>query len=508
MESSGSAAGTRERAEPEAESLEAAVELRRTSFGSVTGTPGLAEAAEVLRRAGVHDGQPFVLGPDGSYDLQLNRFFRELDEWGVRSQNGIAAYSSDVMLFCRFLHESRGGKTIWESDSADLAAYKTARLRIEGPHQVSVGTWRRSVAALDKWVKWAVYEGLLEREPFRYVDKSVMTPHGLKQVRVNVLQEPDAQAEPLRFVAFEDYLLWRDVGLRGELPDGQPDPSWRGRNGERNAMFADLLVYTGMRLGEAAGLLVPEVPPLAGTRVIGDLHLSPAVTKRRKARTVYVNRRTLQNLHHYIDIERDELVRRRQAQGVYSGVEHSIGVRRTGRHAVTLHDGGRGWSYSTIEWEARQRLMRVDTAGRAVGPLWLWLGEDGQPLQRSTWQSAFRRANLRCARFDIPIEIHPHSLRHVFAVQMLGLLLRQTIRALGMREDRRLSHAEIKRLLIGNPMRRLQLLLGHSQESTVYTYLDVLDEAQEIVLSALAEWDTQAAALEQVKAGAQPEAVA
>jgi integrase len=207
---------------------------------------------------------------------------------------------------------------------------------------VSVGTWRRSVAALDKWVKWAVYEGLLEREPFRYVDKTVMTPHGLKRVRVNVLQEPDAQAEPLRFVAFEDYLLWRDVGLRGELPDGRPDPSWRGRNGERNAIFADLLVYTGMRLSEAACLLVPEVPPLAGTRVIGDLHLSPAVTKRRKARTVYVNRRSLQNLHHYIDIERDELVRRRQAQGVYAGVEHSIGARRTGRQAVTLHDGGRG----------------------------------------------------------------------------------------------------------------------------------------------------------------------
>ena len=53
----------------------------------------------------------------------------------------------------------------------------------------------------------------------------------------------------------------------------------------------------------------------------------------------------------------------------------------------------------------------------------------------------------------------------------------------------------MKRLLVGNPLRRLQLLLGHAQEATVYTYLDVLDEAQEIVASALARWDAQAGAL-------------
>jgi len=79
---------------------------------------------------------------------------------------------------------------------------------------------------------------------------------------------------------------------------------------------------------------------------------------------------------------------------------------------------------------------------------------------------------------------------------MLGLLLRQTVRALGQREDRRLTRDEVKRLLIGNPMRKLQLLMGHSDESTVYTYLDVLDEAQEIVLTALAEWDAQAMAFD------------
>ncbi|MFI9629650.1 hypothetical protein [Streptomyces sp. NPDC052042] len=78
---------------------------------------------------------------------------------------------------------------------------------------------------------------------------------------------------------------------------------------------------------------------------------------------------------------------------------------------------------------------------------------------------------------------------------MLGLLLRQ-VRALGRPLDGPLSRAELRRLLIGNPMRILQLLLGHAREATVYVCLDVLDEAQEIVLAALAEWDAQSMALE------------
>ncbi|WP_336215996.1 hypothetical protein [Nonomuraea sp. LPB2021202275-12-8] len=212
--------------------------------------------------------------------------------------------------------------------------------------------------------------------------------------------------------------------------------------------------------------------------------------------------RVLRALHHYIEIERDELVQRRRAQGTFTRCADALMVRRAGRHALFL-EGRRGsWSYSKITIEERRRLVRAGEPGDAGEPLWLWLGDDGQPLRASTWQSAFLRANERCAKFELGLEFHPHMLRHVYAVHMLGLLLRQTVRALGQREDRRLTSAEVKRLLIGNPIRKLQMLLGHAQESTVYLYLDVLDEAQEIVLAALAEWDAQVAVLEQVKANA------
>nr|WP_237547716.1 site-specific integrase [Streptomyces sp. SID5476] len=142
---------------------------------------------------------------DGSYDLQLNRFLRELPSWGVRAENSVLGYARDVMLCVRFLETSRHGKPIWVCDGDDLRAYKRVRLWCGGPGAVSVGTWNRSVAALDKWVAWSLDAGLLKRAPFRYVDKAVMTPAGPRRVHVNAEMEQDPEDEPLRFVSFEDY---------------------------------------------------------------------------------------------------------------------------------------------------------------------------------------------------------------------------------------------------------------------------------------------------------------
>ena len=206
----------------------------------------------------------------------------------------------------------------------------------------------------------------------------------------------------------------------------------------------------------------------------------------------------LRDLHHYVDIERDELVERRRAAGAYGCTDAWMGVRSAGKTALTLVEDGRSRPYSRVTIEERQRLCRVGDDGPG-GPLWLWLGEDGLPLSRSTWQAVFRRANERCARFGLDLVVHPHALRHTFAVHMLGLLLRQTVRALRMEPGETLMSQQVKRLLVGDPLRKLQLLLGHRQRETVFVYLDVLDEAQEIVLSALREWDEQAEALSRVR---------
>ena len=63
-----------------------------------------------------------------------------------------------------------------------------------------------------------------------------------------------ARRGDLRFVGLDHFLSFRDVGLRGRQLDGCEDAAWSGRHGERNALFAELLVTTGLRLEEAKSL--------------------------------------------------------------------------------------------------------------------------------------------------------------------------------------------------------------------------------------------------------------
>jgi hypothetical protein len=211
-------------------------------------------------------------------------------------------------------------------------------------------------------------------------------------------------------------------------------------------------------------------------------------------------------LDRYARIERGELVARLSAAGSYSAGGQAMAVGRAGRTGVSLADGG-AVPYGRLGPDARRHLLLVTPDGEVAGPLALWLSADGQPAAPGAWQGVFARANARCERFDVGVRVTPHLLRHSFAVHMLGLLLRQTVAALGEDPARTCTSAQVKRLLVGNPLRRLQLLLGHAQEATVYTYLDVLDEAQEIVASALARWDAQAGALAAVFAAGEDPAV-
>jgi integrase len=64
----------------------------------------------------------------------------------------------------------------------------------------------------------------------------------------------------VRFVDLPAYHVFRDVGLRGLTVEGAERPGARDRNGARNALFADLLVTTGLRLEEASFLLAAEIP--------------------------------------------------------------------------------------------------------------------------------------------------------------------------------------------------------------------------------------------------------
>nr|WP_172691079.1 MULTISPECIES: site-specific integrase [Rhizobium/Agrobacterium group]ASK43680.1 integrase [Agrobacterium radiobacter]ASK43810.1 integrase [Rhizobium rhizogenes] len=451
------------------------------------------EVIEAAERFGLVDGMPFILGDDGSYDHDLNRFFRACPTMGVRSLNSLRAYALDILVWLRFLTERRGSKSVWSADREDIAAFHEAR-RLSAPsHRISAASWNRAVAALDKLYRWAVEEKLIAKTPFTYrqiwtraIDRRAIS------VEVNMARESAARKGDMRFVSLERYLLFRDVGLLGRLPDGQEDPTWRGRNSARNALFAELLVTTGLRLQEASHLLTAELLlPTAqdGQRSV-PFRLAAPTAKGEKGREIRLPSRVLARLLDYREVERANAVTRWHERRSWMRIETPLLV---GTHDDrTFHLGRDRVRLDRFSPKERDRLLHRDN----LEPMMLWLTEGGLPMPMSSWQAVFRRASERCRSFGLDIEVTPHMLRHAFAVHMLTLLLREQIG--WMLEERMGSMSPAYRRLIGDPLLKLQRLMGHSRIESTYIYLDHLDDSQALVDAAVEQWGLDVASVEAV----------
>lgn len=445
------------------------------------------EAIAAGERAGLVDGMPFILGHDGSYDHDLNRFFRACPTMGVRSLNSLRAYARDIVVWLRFLAERRHGKSIWSADREDIAAFHEARRLSASRHRISASSWNRAVAALDKLYRWAVEEKLIAKAPFTYRQIWTRALDGSAiSIAANVARERNARNGDMRFVSLDRYVLFRDVGLRGRLPDGREDPTWRGRNGERNALFAELLVTTGLRLQEASSLLAVELPSSVlreGQRSI-PYRLAAATAKGSKGRDIRLPLRLIECLRDYIEVERTNSLARYRDRRSWMRIDGPIIVADHDRQSLRLeamNPPGRV-RFDGIRPGERFRLLHEGS----MEPLALWLTEGGLPMPMAAWEAVFRRASARCRSFGIDIDVTPHMLRHGFAVHMLTLLLREQIG--WMLEERAQRMSPAYRRIIGDPLLKLQRLMGHSRIESTYIYLDHLDDSQALVDSAVEHW--------------------
>jgi site-specific recombinase XerD len=449
------------------------------------------------------DGTPFILGDDGSYDLRLNRFFRECPTIGVRSANSVRAYARDLLTWIRFLAERRDGKSIWEANRQDVIAYHRTRRLTAGPGQIAGASWNRSITALEKFYGWALDEGLLAGTPF---SRNLTAAPGRDVARYahrhsRSFREPGARPQDMRFVGMDRFVAFRDVGLRGHLPDGSPDPAWRGHNGERDALFAELLTATGMRLTEASSLLPGDLPR-HDDKLLGDARscpvlLPPAICKGSKGREIRVPRRLLRRIDDYIAIERVNAVARWRARRGWDRVRGPLYV--SAWHGRSAMVGAAGAMPGRRRLDAmgpaeRARLVVLTADNAPAEPAGLWLSDAGDPMRPASWEAVFLRADARCRARDLDLHVTPHMLRHTFAVHMLSLLIRAQIGAGVADQDR---HGAVYRRVIGDPLQKLQRLLGHSSIASTYIYLDSLEESRSLVDAAALRWadDLGAAAM-------------
>ncbi|GGM11364.1 integrase [Streptomyces fumigatiscleroticus] len=455
---------------------------------------GVTDAQRTLERHGLHAGAPFILSDDGSYDVHLNRFLWSLPTLGVRSANSWRAYALDLLTWGRFLHEHRG-KTVWQADRDDVTAFHRARRVSPDPTQVvSASTWNRCVAALDKFYTWAADEGLVARTPFKYYESSRRADFGRQvPVRHNRAVEKAAKRGDVKFLSVPRYAALRDVGLHGLRPSGEIDPSFRGRNTERNVVMAELLVTTGLRIEEAASLCWPELP--APDRQDGrksvSFDLAPPTAKRDKGRRVLLPNRIVRAVADYVEIERSLVLDRWRARGCPLPAGAVLGIQpdRLGVRMQTKDGRLRRVPWSRVPPAIRSRLFLMDEQDRPLGPACVWLGHEARPVSLSAWGSVFVRASERCRRYGVDVTATPHVLRHTFAVHLLSALIHEQIDSVARHE----MTDGVYRRIIGDPLDHLRRLLGHSSITTTYIYLDCTDHAQSLIDGAVDAWTSEVA---------------
>jgi site-specific recombinase XerD len=359
----------------------------------------------------VRDGEP--------YDLHLDRFLSDLPLSGVRSPHSLRSYAYDLLVWVRFLDEVRA-KTVWQAMREDVDAYHRARRHDEAANRISAASWNRAIAALDKLYRWAVEEELVKQIPFTYRDVWRRLPSGHGRtitVARNQAYERAAKRSDVKFITIEDYRRFRDVGLLGLASDGNERPGARDRNGSRNALFADLLIATGLRLEEASSLLAVEVKEAVRTSADGDkqvaFRLSAGLTKGSKGRTIRIPASLLSRLRSYVEIERAVAIEKFRTR---NGIKRIPGALTCGLNAgrievTTASAERRLVRLDTVTPDERRRLVIHGPDGSPAEPAALWLSEVGLPVAPNSWEVAFTRASRRCQAAGLACDVNPHQLR-------------------------------------------------------------------------------------------------
>lgn len=451
---------------------------------------GLAEGWDRWRHAdGVPDGTPFLLDPAWCYDVELNAFFRSAEMLGC-ARNTQLGYARDLAAFLNFLWSARGRRSWRDATADDHLAYFSWRLRDEIGPRVAGSTWDREVAAVNRFYGWQVWEKNIIANPIpqrrRRPGAGRWSAAGDGGGERPATYTHGAGSERVEWLPAKSYRRWRDVGLRGYTPAGLPDPRFRGRWAARNATFADLMVRTGMRLSEQAGLSVAEVPRDRGSGGYRRFWLPAALAKGSSARWIRVPGSVVADLAAYVEIDRAEVVDTARARGRYQALRRPLVVDDPNRPTLARTAAGERVKVEHLDVEQRRRLLIDGPTG--LEPAAFWLTEHGLPMAPQSWKDVFRGADARCRRHGLGLRCHPHMLRHSFAVITLEQLQRGQIAALApMAVEQRGHYTRV----FGDPLDWVRRALGHRSAQTTTIYLHALAELEMDTRMALIpdDWD-------------------
>jgi site-specific recombinase XerD len=412
------------------------------------------------------DGQRFLIGPDGRPDERVNAFLAS-PRMRNRAENTSRAYAYSLGVWLNFLLAA--GLNWWEASEDEAEAFQFWRLTDPRNGQpVEASSFARDVAACKSFYRWigkrhAVVNPFEDFEP----------PRGRKGADVKWL-DPAAVTR------------WIDVGLRGRDLSGRADPSWQGRNEQRDAAFAEGLYGTGLRLGSWASVVLPELPDLARGRRFFRCELADACAKGRNGYAYWTPLATLRGVLGYVEGARAAAVRRAQAADRYDKVGPVLLAEATRTAALlkAAHGGTRRKAWNDVGPNERMQLFRQTPQG--LEPAALWLNEDGLPRDGHGWHHTFDIANERIASLGLDgFTCSPHMLRHSMALKWFAIgKLVHTARLAHLTPD----EASDFRAQFGDTWHLVQTMLGHRRvETTKLVYLEPFQNLEVELLLAHAD---------------------
>lgn len=414
------------------------LEFTGERVGPPAGFHPLADAwADIVAVEGalhVAPGTPILLRPDGEPDYRVTAFFTRSLEFDRLATTAKATYATELKNWLNFLHAV--GEIEWDEATGDwFRRYRMWRLVArENPSRVTPATFAKCVPALRMFYEWAVDEGYALEIPL----PKRLSAHSTGGV------PKDRRATRDRWVMPETYAMWRNVGLRNRMAEFSDasavvatrttSPGTRDRNQLRNVAFTDLALTTALRNREVAHLLWSELPSsasadafLPGTLAKGGRERGWSILTPQPFRNVDLYLRTVRRAH--VAAGRRSGVYERPGWIVVSGAGVEAGQ-------VVL-PGGEVLDVGLFSVEERARLL-IETDG-GPEPMMVWLTETGVPMDASSWNNVFRKANGRVAseyrRLGVrsaPPRLSAHSLRSTCALFTLVSYVRAIDERLGI----------------------------------------------------------------------------
>lgn len=217
-------------------------------FGTAPDGIDLDGLRYVTRERALKDGTPFFLGSDMRPLEPHCSFFLDLAK--TLKAKSLQDYTYDFLDFSDFLESLDPPSDVLSATEDDLLAYRE-HCTEHRDEPMSPATWKRRRVTIHNFYDWAVDEAkLLARRPY------YRRPNGR-----DVLSWGSTAALDVRHLTYEQWRFLDHVGLRGLLPDGKADPSFRSSHTLRDSAVGNLSITTGLRLREFRALLDIEVGP-------------------------------------------------------------------------------------------------------------------------------------------------------------------------------------------------------------------------------------------------------